>query len=193
MINPQVKGKQEQRRHFLSCHTEAAPGRNIVSNVSTRHLQVLLLEVLWASHGTCNSIPENGAWDFRRGCKQSSFISPQQREAGRGRWGRRVSRWEKGRQERLPGQAAGGNLTSLRWTAKKPSFCELMETLVTSTRGTSDLICPDFWSARRRLLFVKRKIRDVLWDKTQKHVRTKDPKHSKMAPTCKPNSSHFQQ
>lgn len=68
-----------------------------------------------------------------------------------------------------------------------------METLVTSTRGTSDLICPDFWSARRRLLFVKRKIRDVLWDKTQKHVRTKDPKHSKIAPTCKSSSSHFLQ
>lgn len=30
------------------------------------------------------------------------------------------------------------------WMAKKPSFCELMDTLVTSTRGTSDLICPDF-------------------------------------------------
>ena len=70
------------------------------------------------------------------------------------------------------------SFTSLRWMAKKPSFCELMDTLVTSTRGTSDLICPDFWSARSRLLFVKRKIRDVLYEKrNKKGYKTKDQKH----------------
>lgn len=92
---------------------------------------------------------------------QASYVSSGER--GRAR---KVGPSSQKMGKRTPGAALRsgrrGNLTSLRWTAKKPSFCELMETLVTSTRGTSDLICPDFWSARRRLLFVKRKIRDVL-------------------------------
>lgn len=62
-------------------------------------------------------------------------------------------------------------LTSLSLRAKKPSACVLTETLARSGSGTLAFTWPVFWSARKTLFFVSKKIRAVPF-KSEKQLLT---------------------